>query len=54
MESTNDKTKYITPVGHYKIVSTPIKYENGETICVFSAIKIKENENDDIKSTLKK
>ena len=34
------KNKYITPIGHYKIVSTPIKYDNGETICVFSTVKM--------------
>ena len=41
-------SKYITPEGHYRIVSTPVKYENGETICVFSTVKIEDEDKKDI------
>jgi hypothetical protein len=48
METINVENKYITPIGHYKIVSTPIKYENGETICVFSTVKIEDEDKKDV------
>ena len=41
-------SKYITPEGHYRIVSTPVKYENGETICVFSTVIIEDEDKKDI------
>jgi hypothetical protein len=36
---TYNNKEYITPQGHYKLVSTPIIYKNGEKICIFNTIK---------------
>jgi len=45
------KSNYITPEGHYRIISTQIKHENGEKICIFSTVKLEEEKNN---NTLKK
>jgi hypothetical protein len=44
MEKEN--SNYIAPEGHYRIISTQIKYENGEKICVFSTVKLEEEKKD--------
>lgn len=37
-----ENSNYITPEGHYRIISTQIKYKDGEKICVFSTFKLEE------------
>ena len=49
-----ENSKYITPKGHYRIISTTIKEHNGEKICVFSTVKIDDEKKNNIKNNILK